>query len=220
MSPISAMRAQRQLLLLLLTVASGASAWRTCSIDEPEFGAVHGGDATLALRSALLACDETVVPLNGTFVSGPLNLTSNKVLNVQGIILASTDPADYPLVQPMVGYGWGDDQNCFAPDRHAHKIIPGSYRYSPVVGAYNASNITVTGSGTIDGRGQTWWSNCTACAYPPHNDSRFCEIASRPKLMVLLLLVLLLIVLLLLLVQLLLLVLLVLTLLSLASSGL
>jgi len=31
-------------------------------------------------------------------------------------------------------------------------------RYAPLVGACNASNITITGGGTIDGQGQWWWS--------------------------------------------------------------
>lgn len=38
-------------------------------------------------------------------------------------------------------------------------------------------------SGTIDGQGAIWWDNCTKCHYPPGNDSSFCEIASRPKLL-------------------------------------
>lgn len=101
----------------------------------------------------------------------------------QGTLLASVDKKDYPLVLPMTGYGWGDDENCFPPDVDRHKIIIGSLRYSPVIGSYNASNVSVVGSGTIDGRGEIWWQNCTACHYPPHNQSAFCEIASRPKLL-------------------------------------
>ena len=79
--------------------------------------------------------------------------------------------------------GWGDDENCFSEWRDPHKIIVGSRRYSPVVGAYNHTNVSVVGSGTIDGRGEIWWQNCTACHYPPHNNSALCEIASRPKLL-------------------------------------
>lgn len=51
-----------------------------------------------------------------------------------------------------------------------------------MIGAYHASNVTITGAGVIDGQGEIWWANCTACHYPPSNDSAFCEIASRPKL--------------------------------------
>jgi hypothetical protein len=113
----------------------------------------------------------------------PLNLTSNQRLQVDGTLLASTDKRDYPLVRPLLGYGWGNDENCFPPGAAPHKVVIGSLRYAPVVGAYNATNVSVVGTGVIDGQGEVWWANCTACHYPPHNDSSFCEIASRPKLL-------------------------------------
>ena len=113
----------------------------------------------------------------------PLNLTSNQRLQVDGTLLASTDKRDYPLVRPLLGYGWGNDENCFPPGAAPHKIVVGSLRYAPVVGAYYAANVSVVGTGVIDGQGEVWWANCTACHYPPHNDSSFCEIASRPKLL-------------------------------------
>ena len=164
--------------LLGLTVS-----WKVC--DVREHGAVGDGltSDTEAVRRALALCDEVVLPAAHTFLSGPLNLTSNQRLNVQGTLLASVEPADYPLVLPMTGYGWGDDENCFPPDADKNKIILGSLRFSPVVGSYNASNVSVVGAGTIDGRGEIWWQNCTACHYPPTNNSAFCEIASRPKLL-------------------------------------
>ena len=178
-------------LLLLLSdwcvaataTATATAGWRVC--DVRDHGAVGDGlrSDSVAIRSALAECDEVVLPAAHTFLSGPLNLTSNQRLNVQGTLLASVDKADYPLVLPMVGYGWGDDENCFPPDIDRHKIIIGSLRYSPVIGSYNTSNVSVVGSGTIDGRGEIWWQNCTACHYPPHNQKSFCEIASRPKLL-------------------------------------
>jgi polygalacturonase len=175
------------LVLLPLSLQShgrvAAADWRVC--DVRDHGAVGDGlsSDSVAIRSALDVCDEVVLPAAHTFLSGPLNLTSNQRLNVQGTLLASVDKADYPLVLPMTGYGWGDDENCFPPNVDRHKIIIGSLRYSPVIGSYNASNVSVVGSGTIDGRGEIWWQNCTACHYPPHNQSSFCEIASRPKLL-------------------------------------
>ena len=155
--------------LLGLTVS-----WKVC--DVREHGAVGDGltSDTEAVRSALALCDEVVLPAAHTFLSGPLNLTSNQRLNVQGTLLASVEPADYPLVLPMTGYGWGDDENCFPPDADKNKIILGSLRFSPVVGSYNASNVSVVGAGTIDGRGEIWWQNCTACHYTPTNNSAFC----------------------------------------------
>ena len=161
---------------------SSSSQWRVCDVSRR--GAVGDGrhDDSSPIRSALRDCDEVVLPVGHAFVSGPLNLTSNQVLRVDGQLLASQDAADYPLVAPLLGYGWGDDMNCFPPDAAPHKIVVGSLRYSPVVGAFHQTNVSIVGSGTIDGRGQPWWSNCSKCHYPPNNDSSFCEIASRPKL--------------------------------------
>lgn len=77
--------------------------------------------------------------------------------------------------------GWGNDENCFPAGAAPHKIVVGSLRYAPIIGAYNASNVTIAGAGTIDGQGAVWWANCTACHYPPGNPS-LCLPASRPKL--------------------------------------
>ena len=160
-------------------------AWRRCDVTSPRYGAAGDGVTTdtHALRLALSECDEVLLPRGRAFVSGPLNLTSNQRLDVQGTLYASQNVADFPLIAPLMGYGWGNDENCFAPDRDAHKIIIGSLRFAPVLGAFHATNVSVVGGGVIDGRGEPWWSNCTACHYPPHNDSSFCEVASRPKLL-------------------------------------
>lgn len=158
--------------------------WRVCNVAKLPYGAIGDGVTkdTHAIQSALSECDEVWLPAGRSFLSGPLNLTSNQVFRVDGTLLASTDRHDYALIAPLMGYGWGDDENCFAPDRDSHKIIIGSLRYTPVIGAYHSSNVTLTGSGVIDGQGQIWWENCTKCHYTPGNDSSFCEIASRPKL--------------------------------------
>ena len=75
---------------------------------------------------------------------------------MDGKLLASTDTADYNLIAPIMGYGWGDDEDCFEPDAAPHKIVVGSLRYTPVIGAYHVRNVTITGSGTIDGQGAIW----------------------------------------------------------------
>ena len=171
-------------LLILQAAATSAGEWRACDVTS-EFGAIGDGltSDTAAIRAALASCNEVHLPAGRTFLSGPLNLTSNQRLDVQGTLLASVEPADYPLVMPIIGYGWGDDQNCFTEALDKNKIIVGSLRYSPVVGSYNTTNVSVVGSGVIDGRGEIWWQNCTACHYPPGNNSKLCEIASRPKLL-------------------------------------
>ena len=171
-------------LLLLLLQLGLTDGWRVCDITQPPYGAVGNGIAkdTIALRSALADCDHVYVPRGRTFLTAPLNMTSNQVLEVDGTLLASAEPSDFNLILPLMGYGWGNDENCFPPGTSPYKIHVGSLRYTPVVGAFHASNVTITGSGAIDGQGQAWWNNCTVCHYPPNNDSSLCEIASRPKL--------------------------------------
>ena len=166
------------------SVSSLSRPYAVCDITSQRYRAVGDGIVkdTIALRSALAECDEVWLPAGHSFLSGPVNLTSNQVLRVDGTLLASTDRSDYPLIAPLMGYGWGNDENCFPPGAAPHKIVVGSLRYAPVVGAYHASNVTLTGSGVLDGQGQIWWQNCTACHYPPGNDSSLCEVASRPKL--------------------------------------
>jgi hypothetical protein len=97
-------------------------------------------DDTVALRSSLAACDEVRLKVGRAFLSGPLNLTSNQRLVVDGTLLASQDKRAYPLIAPVLGYGWSNDENCFPPDAAPHKIVIGRLRYAPIVGAFHASN--------------------------------------------------------------------------------
>jgi hypothetical protein len=59
---------------------------------------------------------------------------------VDGTLLASQDKRAYPLIAPVLGYGWSNDENCFPPDAAPHKIVIGRLRYAPIVGAFHASN--------------------------------------------------------------------------------
>ena len=109
-------------LSVLLRVALG---WRSCDVTSQLFGAVGDGITkdSLAIRTALQQCDTVLLPYGKTFLSGPLNVSSNQELVIDGTLLASTDRHDYNLVAPLMGYGWGDDQNCFSPDKDKHKVI-------------------------------------------------------------------------------------------------
>eukprot|EP00038_Savillea_parva_P011290 m.196461 g.196461 ORF g.196461 m.196461 type:complete len:490 (+) comp19815_c0_seq1:27-1496(+) len=166
----------------LVTVAGGAFSWRVCDVTSAPFQVKGSAENTASVRAALSECDEVTVPKGRVVTTGPVNLTSNQVLRVDGTLLASNDPNDYPIVLPVMGYGWSHDQNCFPPDATRNKVVEGKLRYAPIIGAYNAHNVTITGSGVIDGNGDAWWSNCTRCHYPPHNQTALCERAGRPKL--------------------------------------
>ena len=111
--------------------------------DVREFGAVGNGVAkdTAAIQKAIDTCAAGkgggIVRLSaGTYVSGPISLRSNitLVLDKDATLLGSPDRADYPKAT------------------FAHKTT-----VQPLVGSVNAENITITGSGTIDGNGQVWW---------------------------------------------------------------
>ncbi len=100
--------------LLLLPFSTATASWRVCDVTEAGFDAVGDGVAvdSASIRQALVQCDEVILPAGRSFLTGPQNLSSNQVLRVDGTLLASTDPADYPLIAPLMGYGWGDDMNC------------------------------------------------------------------------------------------------------------
>ena len=130
--------------------------------------------------SAYEGCNEILIPKNAIVVSSPFNLSSNQVLTVNGILKASTHPHDYPIIAPILGYGWSDDTNCFLKNQTRHKVAVGALRYAPFIGSFNTSNITIRGIGTIDGQGESWYSNCSACHYDDESD--LCLQAGRPKL--------------------------------------
>lgn len=110
-------------------------------------------------------------------MTGPFNLSSNTVLRVEGTISGSQIPDVYPVVtqQPL-------DEAYRAP----WKL---NRQRQALVSAYSATNITVAGSGTIDGNGWPWWDNQTSqgCngrhnpSWQPNASQTAC-LMQRPKL--------------------------------------
>jgi polygalacturonase len=117
--------------------------------DITSFGAHSGGKelATDAIRQAIVACNKAgggrvVVPI-GTFLTGPVHLLSNVNLYLSegATLLFSQDPSDY---MPVVFTRW-EGTECM--------------NYSPLIYAFGATNIAVTGTGTLDGNADAdhWW---------------------------------------------------------------
>jgi polygalacturonase len=83
-----------------------------------------------------------IVP-RGTFLTGPITLKSNVNLHVaEGATLRfSRDPKDYPLV-----YTRWEGVECM--------------NYSPLVYAFEQTNLAITGTGTLDGQSdrEHWWA--------------------------------------------------------------
>lgn len=134
------------LVLSVLAHAAHAVAWRTVSVED--FGAVgdNSTDNTLAFRAALQAVSgggEVLVPA-GVFQTAPFNLTSNIVLRVDGTIRGVENRSAYPLIGVLPSYGHDLDTG-------------GAARRQPLVFSVGASNLSISGSGTIDGAGYYWY---------------------------------------------------------------
>jgi polygalacturonase len=113
----------------------------TCNVRH--FGATGNGVTkdTVAIQKAIDACASkggggTVRVEAGTYLTGPISLKSNITLFLakDAVLLGSPDREDYPIVH-------------FA----RHDTV------QPLIGSVNAENITITGTGTIDGNGHIWW---------------------------------------------------------------
>jgi polygalacturonase len=110
--------------------------------DARQYGAVADGKTkdTRALQAAIDDCAQKgggIVRLHGgTFLSGPIVLKSRITLEVDEgtTLLGSSDHDDYPLTTVLRDQG----------------------RQSLITAA-NAENIAISGGGTIDGAGESWW---------------------------------------------------------------
>lgn len=121
--------------LALGAPAINARAATVCSARS--YGATGNGTTmdTAALQSAINACagGGTVELTSGKYLSAPLTLPGNIIFQIDSgaTLLASQNASDYPA----------DGSNLRA-----------------LLYASNVSNVTITGSGTIDGQGAPWWA--------------------------------------------------------------
>ena len=137
-------------LMAAAAVATAAAAQHGCSVAD--FGAVADNktDNSAAFRKATASgCSEVLVPV-GVWMTGPFNLSSHTVLRVEGTISGSRDPAAYPIVvqQPL-------DEAYRAPWMR-------NRQRQALISAYSAVNISVVGSGVVDGNGWDWWRGVDA----------------------------------------------------------
>ncbi len=122
--------------------ACAASMHATTNCDPRAFGAKGDGVTkdTAAIQTAIDSCAQqgggTVHLTAGTYLSAPIVLRSNidLILDKGATLLGSPDHADYPPKTELR-----------EPD------------LQPLVSAYNAENIAITGEGAIDGNGSSWW---------------------------------------------------------------
>jgi polygalacturonase len=132
--------------------------------DPRKYGAKADGATkdTHAIQAAIDSCAQKgggIVKLSaGTFVSGPIVLKNNITLEIDkgATLLGSSDHADYhpktEFRQPAV---------------------------EPLVIAGNASNVSITGGGVIDGAGESWWKIARST-----KDAGVMGVRPRPRLVV------------------------------------
>jgi polygalacturonase len=149
-------------LLLGALYAAPASA-ATC--DPAQYGAKADGVTkdTAAIQQAIDACAAlgggTVTLTHGTYVSAPIILKSNITLDVAAgaTLLGSPDHGDYPAATVFR-----------EPGRQS------------LISAVNAHDIAITGQGTIDGNGKSWWVE----ARGQRNSGVMGQVVFRPRLIV------------------------------------
>ncbi|HUI55011.1 MAG TPA: glycoside hydrolase family 28 protein [Bryobacteraceae bacterium] len=120
------------------------------AFDITSYGAAPGGreDVTEAIAKAIAACSQAgggrVVVPRGSFLTGPIHLRSNVNLHLEegATLLFSADPRHY---LPVV-YTRFEGTECM--------------NYSPLIYAFEQTNIAVTGAGTLDGQANddNWWA--------------------------------------------------------------
>jgi len=115
--------------------------------DLFDYGGVADGRTlnTQAFAKAIAACNKAgggrVIVPPGRWLTGAIHLQSNVNLHLEdgSTLLFSTNPKDY---LPAVWVRWTGFE-CM--------------NYSPLIYARDCKNIAITGQGTIDGQGASWW---------------------------------------------------------------
>lgn len=128
--------------LFALTTGSSAS---IKSFDIRDFGAIADGQTinTNAIQKAIDTCSSEgggVVEISGgSYVSGTILLKDNITLNLakDATLLGSKNPFDYRSIDPFTD-------------------ATGQIRGKCLIGAIDSSNISITGTGVIDGRGASF----------------------------------------------------------------
>jgi polygalacturonase len=154
----------RKIALMVVLVLSASAGWAREDLryfPVNDFGALGDGqrDNTKAIQSTIDACTAAgggiVLLTSGTYLSGPLYLKSNVIFDIEppAVLQASSDHTAF-----------GEP-----PDANTRSTGPS------LINAENQENITITGGGTMDGNGASWWALANAA-------EKALPIPLRPKL--------------------------------------
>lgn len=152
------------MLAVIIVVVCSLKIHASIVCNPRTYGAKGDGTTndTRAIQDAIDTCEKqgggTVLFSTGTYLSAPIELKSNVTLELArgATLLGSPDHTDYP---PRTEFR--------LPDRQ------------PLISATNASNVAITGEGTIDGNGESWWKVARS-----EHDRGILGHNPRPKLMV------------------------------------
>ena len=134
-------------MMLFCAWSQGEAKTSSANCDARTYGARGDGQSkdTAAIQAAIDACAKegggTVVLSAGTYLSAPIVLKSGIALRLEkgATLLGSPDMKDYP-----------EKTEFHAPGLQS------------LVSATEASNVSITGDGVIDGAGETWWEAARA----------------------------------------------------------
>ena len=134
---------------------SGGGVPKVCNVLSAEFGAVgdNATEDTAAVRHAISACGghggTVLLPAGHTFLLRPIELPSSTTLVVDGDIAGWRDIETWPNSTskrcPVTPYQ--------TPRAHV-RTVP---QKEDLIWSANASGVTISGTGTIDGAGWQWW---------------------------------------------------------------
>ena len=120
-------------------------------LNVTECGVIGDGrDETRAMQALVSQPNSIVViPVHTTVTTGPLTLASNLTLQVDGTLQAlDATPrvfhTTWPILPPLDLYNSSED-------------LGNTRQYQALLYAQNVTNVRITGTGTIDGRGELWW---------------------------------------------------------------
>jgi polygalacturonase len=162
MNPLKIRLATAVTTVMIMSLPAMA-AGKVCDVRTYGAKADGGTKDTKAIQAAIDDCARagggTVKLSGGTFLSAPVVLKSNITFDIaQGAtLLGSPDHADYPAKTEL--------------------RAPGT---QSLVSATNAEKIAITGGGTIDGNGESWWVQARAT----HNAGVVGAVQFRPRLVV------------------------------------
>ncbi|MFW6257098.1 MAG: Ig-like domain-containing protein, partial [Bacillota bacterium] len=154
-----------------ITVTTGTESTKVINVmDEPYNAAGHGRVMdTRAIQKAINDCPPggtVLLPAGHVFHSGALFLKSDMIFQVDGILIGSTNPKDYPLmITRWEGWRkleqsaeeWANSTEWLPENSYAHASLLNAGVYDEgepgKKGPYNVSNLVIRGQGQINGNG-------------------------------------------------------------------